>query len=1818
MIHSFLRIATLALLAATGLSAQAAPCPATSVAPTTTLPAATVGVAYSQTFTASNSNALPFAYAITSGLPAGSGLGLVPDGPMASLSGAPTQVGNYLITVTATDSSGCSGGRVYALSIGQGSQSIGFTSPAPAGAAIGGTPYSVTATASSGLPVSFAIDASASSVCSIAGSSVSFQSAGTCTINANQAGNANYAAAPQAQQSFGVGLASQTISFTSTAPAAASVGGAVYSVAASATSGLAVTFSVDASASSVCSVAGSSVSFLAAGTCVVNANQNGNASFNAAPQVQQSFAVGAGSQSISFTSTAPAAAVVAGSAYSVAATATSGLPVSFSVDAGASSICAIAGSSVTFQSVGTCVLNANQAGNANYTAAPQVQQSFAVGIGSQSISFSSTAPAAAVVGGAAYTVSATATSGLAVAFSIDASASSVCSVTGSTVIFQAAGSCVINANQAGNANYAAAPQAQQTFAVGAGSQSIFYSSTAPAAATVAGAAYTVTATASSGLPVSFSIDASASGVCAIAGSSVSFTGAGTCTINANQAGNASYNPAPQVQQSFAVGRGNQSISFSSTAPAAATVAGTAYTVSATATSGLPVSFSIDASASAVCTISGASVSFTGAGTCVINANQAGNANYNAAPQVQQSFSVGRGSQSISFSSTAPAAATVAGAAYTVSATASSGLPVSFSIDASASAVCTIAGASVSFSTVGTCVINANQAGNANYNAAAQLQQSFAVGKGSQTLSFTSTAPTAAVVGGAAYTVTASATSGLTASFSIDASASSVCSIAGASVSFQSAGSCVINANQAGNANYNAATQVQQTFVVGKGSQTLSYTSTAPAGAVVGGAVYTVTASATSGLAASFSIDASAGSVCSIAGASVSFTGAGTCVINANQAGNANYNAAPQVQQSFTVGKGSQAISYTSTAPVGAVVGGAAYTVTATSSAGLTVAFSIDASASGVCSIAGASVSFHGVGTCVVNANQAGNANYNAAPQVQQSFAVGKGNQSIAYTSTAPATAVVGGPAYTVAATSTAGLAVAFGIDASASSVCTIAGSSVSFIGVGTCVINANQAGNANYNAAPQVQQSFAVGKGSQSISYTSPAPTTAVVAGPAYTVTATSSAGLPVVFSIDASASSVCSITGASVSFQSAGTCVINADQAGNASYNAAPTAQQSFSVGRGSQIISFTSTAPTAARVGGPTYTVSATATSGLAVSFSIDASASAVCSISGSTVSFLGSGTCMINAGQAGDSNWNAAPQVQQSFAVSACLDLAVGEVVVQSMPGGADFCLANSSGGPAEYTYLPINTGVAADSTLSLVANNIQAVTGPPSPRPAASPLAPLDQAVPAAEAHEHAALSPLPGGREIRATDLIAPRAGEVGPLTVGQLIDINASIGGCGIAPSIRKGRVEAIGTSPTAGQQVLYAVQEVVETTPGAADWHPPVVGGFASQDFQNIADAFTLPPPGVTAAASFSGTTTLLKTGAMDLTSTNLGALTDVDANGGVIVFYTRALNETLAPASSQSLPGLFQPRDLFSSASCAGSNQGEIIYMLVPDPTGSVNSNVRTVSSVYGFAGPALVHQAAHLANAGRRLYVAGAVALEDSWLGEALAWQMQEMVFLSTSVGLTPRANIQLSTLTTGPNASVRVAAFNTYQNSMYGTARTYFYQMSNSGGRRLGPMRPAAYSTGNHDAQAANFAHSYMFLRYAMDRLNSGDAALLTALSTSSLNGAANFQAVFGVHPNAWLPDFLLGAYIDDSGVAGVAAQYSLLTWNYRSVYGGLGGFPLVVDQLTNGVPLNFGLSTGGGARYTRFGIAAGLTATVNLTEGGVSPTSPTQTAIVRTK
>jgi trimeric autotransporter adhesin len=266
---------------------------------------------------------------------------------------------------------------------------------------------------------------------------------------------------------------SQAITFPSPGPGV--VGQTAALTATGGASGDPVVFSVDASSGTgVCSGSGtngSTLTYLAAGTCVVDANQAAGNGYAAAPQVQQTITVtAAGTQAITFPSPGPG--VVGQTATLTATGGASGNPVVFSVDASSGAgVCSVSGangSTLTYLAAGTCVVDANQAAGSGYAAAPQVQQTIAVSpAGNQTITFPNPGPG--VVGQTATLTATGGASGNPVVFSVDASSGAgVCSVSGangSTLTYLAAGTCVVDANQAAGSGYAAAPQAQQTITV---------------------------------------------------------------------------------------------------------------------------------------------------------------------------------------------------------------------------------------------------------------------------------------------------------------------------------------------------------------------------------------------------------------------------------------------------------------------------------------------------------------------------------------------------------------------------------------------------------------------------------------------------------------------------------------------------------------------------------------------------------------------------------------------------------------------------------------------------------------------------------------------------------------------------------------------------------------------------------------------------------------------------------------------------------------------------------------------------------------------------------------------------------------------------------------------------------------------------------------------------------------------------------------------------------------------------------------------------------------------------------------------------------
>lgn len=601
----------------------------------------------------------------------------------------------YFYQVRASNSAGQSVYTSIANATAKLSQTITFG--AQPGRTFGDAPFTVSATSSSLLPVSFSI---VSGPATISGSTITLTGGGTVVVRASQLGDSTFAAAPNVDQSITVSPANQTITFGALAGKA--FGDAPFTVSATASSGLPVAFTIN---SGPATISGNTVTITGAGTVVVRAAQGGNASYNAAPVVDQSFLVSPGNQTISFG--ALAGRTFGDAPFSVAATASSGLAVSFSIASGPATI---SGSTVTITGAGTIVVRASQAGNANYNAAPNVDQNVVVAPANQTITFG--ALAGRTFGDAPFTVSATASSGLAVTFSIF---SGPATISGNTVTLTGAGNVVVRASQAGNTNYNAAANVDQTVVVARANQTITFG--ALPNRTTNDAPFNLTATSSSGLAVSFSI---VSGPATLAGDTLTITGVGTVVVRAAQAGNGNYNAAATVDQSFNVAAGGttpQTITFD---PIVAKTFGDApFNLTATSTSGLPVTLSV---VSGPATISGNTVTITGAGTAVIRASQLGDSTFMPASNVDRNLVIAQAAQTITFGPLAAKLST--DAPFTVSATASSGLAVTFSI---VSGPATVSGNTITLTGAGgTVVVRAAQAGNANYTAAANIDQSFVV------------------------------------------------------------------------------------------------------------------------------------------------------------------------------------------------------------------------------------------------------------------------------------------------------------------------------------------------------------------------------------------------------------------------------------------------------------------------------------------------------------------------------------------------------------------------------------------------------------------------------------------------------------------------------------------------------------------------------------------------------------------------------------------------------------------------------------------------------------------------------------------------------------------------------------------------------------------------------------------------------------------------------------------------------------------------------------------------------------------------------------
>ena len=548
----------------------------------------------------------------------------------------------------------------------------------------------------------------------------------------------------------------------------------------------------------------------------------------------------------------------------------------------------------------------------------------------------------------------------------------------------------------------------------------------------------------------------------------------------------------------------------------------------------------------------------------------------------------------------------------------------------------------------------------------------------------------------------------------------------------------------------------------------------------------------------------------------------------------------------------------------------------------------------------------------------------------------------------------------------------------------------------------------------------------------------------------------------------------------------------------------------------------------------------------------------------------------------NPNASPCLGYASPVA----LSVGQAVAISMSDGA--CITSAGGGD-EYVVVPWHGSSSGASILPLEVRGVGLFDLAPGPArvPIASrslySVAEGSGRLPGSFHRDLAfdrriremgrrQVMPLAGKAraEFARRALVPNMASVPGYLTVGDLVQLNTNPDGC-TSSTTRTGRVAAV------------SARAIV-----VADTGNPA-GGFTDADYRRFAMAYdTLIVP---------------------VEDANFGTPTDIDANGKVVIFFTRAVNALTPSDGSSIVAGYFHPRDLLPQyysgrAYCPSSNEREMFYMPVPDPDGVVNGNKMSVGRIDSLTIGTLAHENQHLVNFGRRLYVNNAYADEEPWLNEGLSDIAEELVFYRAA-GLAPRQNIGGDRFGTQPFDGL----FSMYMAPNFARLAVF-----------LGD--PQSYSPYSSNFDAGTSGAMWMFLRYAADHSASAESDLWLRLTNSPTGGFDNLFNVLGGDLGAILDAWSVSLYTDDD-TPGVDAMYAQPSWNFRTAYPALPtaaqAYPLLgaVHVLSNGVPVSVSLH-GGSSSYLRFGISAGQQAAISLTSSGWMPPATIQATIIRTR
>jgi hypothetical protein len=927
--------------------------------------------------------------------------------------------------------------------------------------------------------VSFAV---AKGPCTIIDTTLTGISPGVCQVVATKSQDNTYAEATSEPLTVTVVLAPQTALLLSASPSTLEGGG---STALSTTGGSGVGFVSYQLLSGPCTLDSNLLVGLEAGSCVVKATKAEDSVYIEAVSEPLTVTVGLAPQS--------ELTAVASSA-SMSVNGTSGLSSQGGSGTGSmtyqllSGPCSLSGSTLTGLAKGSCAVTATKAADSIYAAATSKALIVLVDLSAQApLNAVATPSSVAVNQNGSLSVSGGSSSG-GVTYQL---LSGPCSLSGSTVIGLAVGSCSITATQAADSTYSAVVSSPITVEVGLASQSTLTVSANPNSI-LANDVSSLTSNGGSGIGVlSYVLT---SGPCSLNGNQLTGLAEGNCVVGAVKASDPTYaetsalpitvhvGPGPSVTPQFQSVVASVGQPMTPTPPMVPALLGNS--VSYQVNPELPSGLSIDPVTGV---ISGTPLSEQFAQTYTIYAiGGASSASFasilsfvtssSETPMAMATIRIGvepgsLTSQVITFGSE-PSPVYTPNGTFTESATASSGLTVTFS--SLSPAVCsTNGGATVSILNAGNCVIAANQAGNGQWAAAPEAQQTIYIFPATQApLVLTATPSQISTFGTSVLSTTGGSGLG---NVVYTVALGDPCSVNDNILTGLGTGVCNVTATKEASNNYLEATDTV-TVSVDLAPQATLVLSASPTSINVNG---TSTLSTSGGSGTGIVTYAVVSGPCSVSSSTLTGTGVGSCSVTATKPADSTYTAVTSDPVVVTVGLAPQAALVLSASPTSVNVNG---TSTLSTSGGSGTGIVTYAVVSGPCSVSSNTLTGTGVGSCSVTATKAADSTYAAETSAPVVVTVGLAPQAT-LTLTPSATSVQTGQSVTLSTTGGSGDgAVTYSAvaqpnanpqtansqSATTASVltCGISGNILTPTGgAGSCLVTATKAGNGPYAEA---------------------------------------------------------------------------------------------------------------------------------------------------------------------------------------------------------------------------------------------------------------------------------------------------------------------------------------------------------------------------------------------------------------------------------------------------------------------------------------------------------------------------------------------------------------------------------------------------------------------------------------------------------------------------------------------------------------------------------------------------------------------------------